>query len=164
MFETSFITGHWKSVSIHRISSYFRPIARVVLSLKKNYFIPNMGMAPPIITSVIRHNDNNVILGNRNILFASIPDLLWQFFDRLLLNHRKMRETDTNCSNGKRKKGKVGRFWVIVAAIIHFWFSCNIVLPCVVNSDFSPKLHCLQTMLFVIPGVEERLFLEWRGS
>lgn len=89
-------------------------------------------MAPPIITPVIRHNDNNVILGNRNILFASIPDLLWQFFDRLLLNHRKMRETDTNCSNGKRKKGKVGRFWVIVAAIIHFWFSCNIVLPCVV--------------------------------
>lgn len=131
---------------------------------KKNYFIPNMGMAPPIITPVIRHNDNNVILGNRNILFASIPDLLWQFFDRLLLNHRKMRETDTNCSNGKRKKGKVGRFWVIVAAIIHFWFSCNIVLPCVVNSDFSPKLHCLQTMLFVIPGVEERQFLEWRGS
>lgn len=113
---------------------------------------------------VIRHNDNNVILGNRNILFASIPDLLWQFFDRLLLNHRKMRETDTNCSNGKRKKGKVGRFWVIVAAIIHFWFSCNIVLPCVVNSDFSPKLHCLQTMLFVISGVEERQFLEWRGS
>lgn len=131
---------------------------------QKKYFIPNMGMAPPIITPVIRHNDNNVILGNRNILFASIPDLLWQFFDRLLLNHRKMRETDTNCSNGKRKKGKVGRFWVIVAAIIHFWFSCNIVLPCVVNSDFSPKLHCLQTMLFVITGVEERQFLEWRGS
>lgn len=73
-----------------------------------------MGMAPPIITPVIRHNDNNVILGNRNILFASIPDLLWQFFDRLLLNHRKMRETDTNCSNGKRKKGKVGRFWELL--------------------------------------------------
>lgn len=130
----------------------------------KKLFYSKYGHGSAHNYAIIRHNDNNVILGNRNILFASIPDLLWQFFDRLLLNHRKMRETDTNCSNGKRKKGKVGRFWVIVAAIIHFWFSCNIVLPCVVNSVFSPKLHCLQTMLFVIPGVEERQFLEWRGS
>lgn len=121
-----------------------------------------MGMAPPIITPVIRHNDNNVILGNRNILFASIPDLLWQFFDRLLLNHRKMRETDTNCSNGKRKKGKVGRFWVIVAAIIHFWFSCNIVLPCVVNSDFSQS--SIVYRLCYLSFQESKSASSWNGE
>lgn len=73
----------------------------------------------------------------------SIPDLLWQIFDRLLLNCRKMRETDTDCSYGKRKKGKVGRFCVIVAAII-FFQAMRTMLPCVLNSDFSPKLHCWQ--------------------
>lgn len=73
----------------------------------------------------------------------SIPDLLWQIFDRLLLNCRKMRETDTDCSYGKRKKGKVDRFCVIVAAIICFQ-AMRTMLPCVMNSDFSPKLHCWQ--------------------
>lgn len=68
---------------------------------------------------------------------------------------------DMNCLNGKWKKGKVGRFWVIVVVIIYFWFLCNSVLLCVVNSDFFLKFYCLQIMLFVILGVEECQFLEW---